>query len=97
MCWAHSRHWGWFGCDMLNGGEPNGYALIPEGEGGRLGVFLAWPDQDGGFHFLASRVLRRNILNGAAYERIWNGNENASGSEDYDICRSRVELAWNTP
>lgn len=68
MCWAARAPWGWGG---WAGYPPHGYALIREGSGGMIGVFLAFRTPADSLRRLLSAVRSRGISDGETYWREW--------------------------
>lgn len=70
MCWGTAMPWGWKS-ELWQNCQPNGYALIQEGSGGMLGVFLAFGSVKDSLTFLLKVVHSRGITSAEVYADKW--------------------------
>lgn len=95
MCQGAARPWGWTDSAWA-GCTPVGYALIREGAGGKLGVFLAFKSATDSLAFLVRKVHDRGVVTAEAYADKWVAveslrNQSISG---FNAMLARVQSAW---
>ncbi|MEO0077699.1 MAG: peptidoglycan-binding domain-containing protein [candidate division WOR-3 bacterium] len=95
MCWGATRPWGWKP-DVWEDRPPNGYALAPEGQAGKTGVFLAFRNVTDSLFFLAQKVRSRRITSAEAYADRWVADpvQRAGAIAGFNYAFGRVDRAW---
>jgi hypothetical protein len=93
MCWGEEDPWGW---KFWPDSPPVGYALIQEGEGGMMGVFLAFADVKDALARLLARIQARDIATPEDYAQYWvaEPKQHDAAVSGFTATLAKVEAAW---